>query len=245
MMPAARRHAVAIHHVAFEDSGTLAPLLAERGWALQRLQAGIDPLEAAGHADLLIVLGGPISANDHDKYPHLVRLQSMLQDRLSAHRPTLGICLGAQLIARALGATVTPMGGKEIGFAPLSLTDAGLASPLRALVGIPVLHWHGEGFSLPAGATRLAATAACAQQAFAVGRHTLALQCHPEVDATHLETWLIGHADELDHAGIDPRTLREQAQRYAAPLAAAARDLFGSWLDGLPVRTADTHKAHA
>lgn len=226
--------AVAIQHVAFEDTGILAPLLAARGWHLQVLQPGIDRLDDAETADLLIVLGGPISANDVHTYPHLRVLHALLRSRLAAHRPTLGICLGAQLVARALGASVTPMGAKEIGFAPLSLTDAGLASPLRALVGIPVLHWHGETFTLPDGAQRLAATPACAQQAFAIGHHLLALQCHPEVDATRIDTWLIGHADELQRAGIDPRTLREQAARYAAPLAAAARDLFAAWLDALP-----------
>ncbi len=226
--------AVAIQHVAFEDAGILAPLLAARGWQLQVLQAGIDPLDDAESADLLIVLGGPISANDVHAYPHLRVLHALLRSRLAAHRPTLGICLGAQLVARALGASVTPMGAKEIGFAPLSLTDAGLASPLRALVGIPVLHWHGETLTLPDGAQRLAATPACAQQAFAIGHHLLALQCHAEVDATRIDTWLIGHADELQRAGIDPRTLREQAARYAAPLTAAARDLFAAWLDALP-----------
>lgn len=229
--------AVAIQHVAFEDTGILAPLLAARGWQLQTLQAGIDRLDDAETADLLIVLGGPISANDVHAYPHLRVLHALLRSRLAAHRPTLGICLGAQLVARALGACVTPMGAKEIGFAPLSLTDAGLASPLRALVGIPVLHWHGETFTLPDGAQRLAATPACAQQAFAIGHHLLALQCHPEVDATRIDTWLIGHADELQRAGIDPRALREQAHRYAAPLAAAARDLFAAWLDALPPPT--------
>lgn len=226
--------AVAIQHVAFEDTGILAPLLATRGWHLQVLQAGIDRLDDAETADLLIVLGGPISANDVHAYPHLQVLYALLRSRLAADRPTLGICLGAQLVARALGASVTPMGAKEIGFAPLSLTDAGLASPLRALVGVPVLHWHGESFTLPDGAQRLAATPACAQQAFAIGHHLLALQCHPEVDATRIDTWLIGHADELQRAGIDPRTLREQAAPYAAPLAAAARDLFAAWLDALP-----------
>lgn len=229
--------AVAIQHVAFEDAGILAPLLAARGWQLQTLQAGIDRLDDAETADLLIVLGGPISANDVHAYPHLRVLHALLRTRLAAYRPTLGICLGAQLVARALGASVTPMGAKEIGFAPLSLTDAGLASPLRALVGIPVLHWHGESFTLPDGALRLAATPACAQQAFAIGHHLLALQCHPEVDATRIDTWLIGHADELQRAGIDPRALREQAHRYAAPLAAAARDLFAAWLDALPPPT--------
>lgn len=231
MTVAPQRRAVAIRHVAFEDCGTLGTVLAGRGWELQTLQAGIDPLDAADTADLLIVLGGPISANDTDTYPFLRLQLALLERRLRQQRPTLGICLGAQLIARALGGRVAPMGAREIGFAPLSLTDAGMASPLRALAGIPVLHWHGETFTLPPGAQRLAATAACAQQAFALGTHVLGLQCHPELDARRTEAWLIGHAHELHAAGIDPRVLRDQAARYGAPLAAAARDLFTTWLE--------------
>ena len=231
------KRAVALQHVAFEDLGTLHPLLLAQGWQVQVLQAGVDALDAAEDADLLVVLGGPISVNDGSAYPFLADSIALLQRRLQQQRPTLGICLGAQLMARALHADVAPTGGKEIGFAPLLLTDEGQRSPLQALQGIPVLHWHGETFTLPDGALRLAATPACAQQAFAIGHHLLALQCHPEVDATRIDTWLIGHADELQRAGIDPRALREQAHRYAAPLAAAARDLFAAWLDALPPPT--------
>ncbi|MDA3307796.1 gamma-glutamyl-gamma-aminobutyrate hydrolase family protein [Stenotrophomonas sp. PI_27] len=134
------KHAVVLQHVAFEDLGTLQPLLLAQGWQLQVLQAGIDTLDAAEAADLLVVLGGPISVNDVDLYPFLNDSIALLQRRLQQQRPTLGICLGAQLMARALGADVTATGGKEIGFAPLLLTDDGQRSPLQALQGIPVLH---------------------------------------------------------------------------------------------------------
>ena len=133
-----------------------------------------------------------------------------------------------------LGADVAASGGKEIGFAPLLLTDEGQRSPLQSLQGIPVLHWHGEAFELPAGARRLASTPACRHQAFAMGSHALALQCHPELDARQFERWLIGHTLELAQAGIDPNDLRAQARRYGAPLAAAATAMFDHWLQELP-----------
>ncbi|MDR2960865.1 MAG: glutamine amidotransferase [Stenotrophomonas sp.] len=227
------KHAVVLQHVAFEDLGTLHPLLLAQGWQLQVLQAGVDALDPAEAADLLVVLGGPISVNDVDLYPFLDDSIALLQRRLLQQRPTLGICLGAQLMARALGAQVAPSGGKEIGFSPLLLTDEGQRSPLLALQGIPVLHWHGEVFELPAGARRLASTPACRHQAFAIGHHALALQCHPELDARQFERWLIGHTLELAQAGIDPSDLRAQARRYGAPLAAAATAMFSQWLQEL------------
>lgn len=227
------KRAVVLQHAAFEDLGTLQPLLLAQGWQLQVLQSGVDALDPAEAADLLVVLGGPISVNDVDLYPFLDDSIALLQRRLLQQRPTLGICLGAQLMARALGAQVAPSGGKEIGFSPLLLTDEGQRSPLLALQGIPVLHWHGEAFELPAGARRLASTPACRHQAFAIGHHALALQCHPELDARQFERWLIGHTLELAQAGIDPNDLRAQARRYGAPLAAAATAMFSQWLQEL------------
>ena len=136
-------------------------------------------------------------------------------------------------MARALGADVAASGGKEIGFAPLLLTDDGQRSPLQALQGIPVLHWHGEAFELPAGARRLASTPACRHQAFAIGNHALALQCHPELDARQFERWLIGHTPG---AGAG-RHRSERPAHAGASLwraAAAATAMFDHWLQDLP-----------
>jgi len=123
------------------------------------------------------------------------------------------------------------MGVKEIGFGALELTDAGKASALAGLAGVPVLHWHGDRFEIPPGALRLAATPACANQAFALGATVLGLQFHLEADSARIERWLVGHASELAQAGIDPRSLREQARLAGTSLAAASTAVFHAWLD--------------
>lgn len=226
--------ALAIRHVAYEDLGSIEPVLKSAGYGISYLEAGQDPLpDALLDTDLLIVLGGPISANDTGVYPFLLDLQTALRDRLQLARPILGICLGAQLIAAALGARVYPGTEKEIGWSSLTLTDAGQASCLRHLHGIPVLHWHGETYELPQNAIHLAATDICRQQAFAIGNHVLGLQFHIEVTAAGLERWYIGHAVELAHAGIDINKLRRDSQIHAPVLQSAAEICMKEWLSAL------------
>jgi len=227
--------ALALRHVAFEDLGVFAPALAARGYDVRYGDAGCGPIpdEAIQACDLLVVLGAPIGVYELDEYPFLVDELAAIRRRLQAEKPTLGVCLGAQLMAAALGAQVGPGPGKEIGYAPLTLTDAGRASPLGELAGLPVLHWHGDTFALPAGAVGLAATPLCPHQAFSLGANALALQFHCEVDPVMFERWLIGHTVELGKAKIDPRVLREQAARLGAATAQAGRRVLESWLAGL------------
>lgn len=227
---------VALRHVHFEDLGTFEAVLTSAGFTVHYHDIGVhepwtlDPLAP----ELLVVLGGPVSAFDYEAYAFLHDELSLLEARLKAKRPTIGICLGAQLIALALGANVRPAGTKEIGFGPVVLTEQGWAGPLRHLADVPVLHWHGDMFDIPDGAARLAETPICRNQAFALGRNIMGVQFHPEADASAgFERWLVGHAVELARAGIDPRRLREDAHRFGPCLRDAGRAMFTNWLQGL------------
>jgi GMP synthase (glutamine-hydrolysing) len=136
------------------------------------------------------------------------------------------------MMAYALGAEVKPGPEKEIGWAPVDLTETGKTSVLAPLQGVPVLHWHGDNCALPSGAASLARTRVCPCQAFTIDRHALALQFHIEMNPAHIEQWLIGHAVELGRAGIDPREIRKQTQACGARTAEMGRKVFEAWLDG-------------
>ncbi len=225
--------AVALRHVAFETVDGFAPALSAAGFALSTLDLcdGAAVLEKADGCDLLIVLGGPISANDEDRYPFLAPEIGMIEKRIADDRPVMGICLGAQLIARALGARVYPAARKEIGFGPIDLTPDGGSSCLAPFTKDPItLHWHGETFDLPDGAVRLASTGICENQAFAYGDRVVGFQFHPEATGANIEHWLVGHAAELDAAGIDVPTLRADAVRHGPDVAGKADAVMRAWL---------------
>lgn len=231
------REVLAIRHVYFEDLGSFERVLGDRGRPVRYVDVGFARVGALNptSASLMVILGGPINACDDARYPTLAPIAALIEKRIAAGLPTLGICLGAQLIARVLGARVYAAGHKEIGWSPLTLTDAGRASPLRHVDGAStsMLHWHGDTFELPPGATRLASTPLCENQAFAWGENVLGLQCHPEVRADRFEPWLIGNAGELDAAGIDINALRAETAQHAPRLETQASLMFHEWLDAL------------
>lgn len=227
---------LALRHVPFEDLGLLEPMLADRRHRVATLDVPVADVASLDllAPDLLVVLGGPIGAYEDDRYPFLAAEVAGVRARLERGRPTLGLCLGAQIMARALGARVYPGPVKEIGWAPLTLSDAGRASCLRHLDGVEVLHWHGDTFDLPDGAVRLASTAPFPNQAFAVGDALLALQFHAEACGPPLERWLVGHAHEIAHTeGVSVPALRADTARCSPALEAAGRRCFGAWLDAL------------
>lgn len=227
--------AVALRHIAFEDLGLIEPWLKRRGWRVVTYDVGVDELWKIdlGQVDLLVVLGGPIGAYDDALYPYLADEVDLIRQRIDSGRPLLGICLGAQLIARALGAAVAPMRTKEIGYELLTLTPEGASSPLARVAGQVVLHWHGDQFELPEGVHTLATTPACLNQAFMVGKHAMAWQFHLEVDAARIEQWLIGHTGELRESGIDIANLRQAAAMHRAGLTQVLNEVLTDWFDGL------------
>jgi GMP synthase (glutamine-hydrolysing) len=228
--------AAILRHVAFEDLGTLEPALHAAGYKLHYYEAGLaDPCEIdAANPELLVVLGGAIGVYETTEFPFLRDEVALIARRLQAERPVLGICLGAQLMAAALGAKVhAGLSGKEIGWSALGKRgEETLLDPLFA-EGVEVLHWHGDTFELPPGARLLASSRKYPHQAFAVGSYGLALQFHAEVTAKNLERWYIGHCCELGAAGVDIPTLRADGISQAPRLAAAAARLWPSWLKSL------------
>jgi GMP synthase (glutamine-hydrolysing) len=230
------RLALAIRHVACEDLGNLELVLQQRGLVVRYVEAGIDDLAQLSPLtpEVLILLGGPIGVYQEHNYPFLTDELRLLERRLAADLPTLGICLGAQLMARALGAKVYAGPRKEIGWSPLQLSEAGRRSCLAQLAKreTAVLHWQGDTFDLPAGATHLASTPANERQAFAWGTRSLALQCHVEVTARGLERWFISHAHEIDLTpGLSVGQLRKDSQCCAPRLQVRAASCWQTWLN--------------
>jgi len=220
----------AIRHVAFEDLGLLEPLLEDLGFETTYVNAWELDKQVAEMADLVVFLGGPISVNDEVDYPFLLDEIELAKTRLATAKPTLGICLGAQILARAIGGSVHPGLAKEIGWAPIDLTDAGQDSVLSALRGIPVLHWHGEACKLPSKVHSLAHTPACATQAFIPGPYALALQFHIEAGADGIEPWLVGHTGEIAQTpGVTATGLRADTNRHGSALRTAATEVLQRW----------------
>jgi len=227
------KNAIAIRHVAFEDAGILEGLLRDRGIGLTYLQAGIDDLDPAKDADLLLVLGGPIGIYEVGRYPFLKNELAVIEAALKKEVPTIGICLGCQALAAVLAARVYPGREKELGWDQMTLTSDGKASPLRFIDGVPVLNWHGDTFDLPVGATRLASTRITPNQAFAYGPKVLALQFHIELPERDMEKWLIGHTLELANTNTDLAKLRADTARFAPRANEAGIRLCNEWLDAL------------
>lgn len=172
-----------LQHFAAEDIGAMAPWFKARGARLGYTRF-FEPgarLPAVGELDLIVVMGGPMSVNDEAELPWLVEEKRFLREAIAAGVAVLGICLGGQLIASALGAAVRANPEPEVGWFPITAQAGGRSDVFAFPARINVLHWHGETFDLPPGAVLLASSEACAHQAFQIGRRVIGLQCHPEM----------------------------------------------------------------
>lgn len=225
------RSALALRHVAHEDLDGFEPALHATGYRVEYRDAwnGGEPIRAL-EPDLLIVLGAPVSVYETEDHPFIGDELAAVQARLDASRPVLGVCFGAQMIARAAGSRVYPGEEFEFGWHPLNLTAAGDTSPVRHYGGFgrAAFHCHGDTFDLPSGATLLASTPAYRNQAFALGPH-LGIQFHGEVTARGLERWFIGHAGRI-RAAMGQKELAAQTARWAPTQEHWLLNFIAEWL---------------
>ena len=222
-------------HVEHEHIGTLAQVLAEVGIAYRYVDVfrGEAVPENLRGALGLIIMGGPMGVYEADRYPFLSDEQRVIRQAAEAGFPVLGICLGAQLIAAALGARVYPGPQREIGWYPVEVTTpaadfaAGLPSKFMAF------HWHGDTFDLPPGATRLFRSDLYENQGFRWGRNVLAIQFHLEITRAMVDEWLAdgGCRRELAEAPhVDPEVIRQQTAQRGMELEKLGKEVFGRFL---------------
>jgi len=228
---------LALQHIACEPPAAFEDELRSRGLDVVRVELDEgDPLPDWRDFPAIVVMGGPMGAYDEADHPWLAGEKRLLREAVEADVPVWGVCLGAQLLACALGARVYPGDEPEVGVLPVELTSAAADDPVFAAApaSFPVLQWHGDSFDLPDGATLLASSPAYPHQAFRVGR-SYGLQFHVEVPLELATEWgrVPAYADSLE-ATLGPGSLDRLLADVADTLDVTvplARDLFGRWLE--------------
>lgn len=224
-----------LQHVPFETPGAILQWAGKKSDIIVSSTALFDnqPLPPLEQIDSVLVMGGPMSVHDESSYPWLTEEKKFIYSAISQGKRVMGICLGAQLIASVLGATVRKHTEKEIGWFPVQLTEKGKVSPFFR--GFPeqyhAFHWHGETFDIPWGAKLLATTEGCTNQAFAEGPNVLGLQYHLESTPEGVEALLTHCADEMndDRFVQSPEHIRELTAEHSVPSNALAATLFDQW----------------
>jgi GMP synthase-like glutamine amidotransferase len=239
-----------LQHVDLEGPGRIGEVARDAGFAveLHRLFAGAPVPRGVNRGDVLVVMGGPMGVADRDdaRWPFLKHEVALLERAFAEERPVLGVCLGAQLMAHALGAPVFPLvvgeppvRHREVGWGAVTFSATGTEEPaLEGLDGSEVvLHWHGDTFDLPRGAVHLASTLACPNQMFRWGRRSFAVQFHVEISAEEVTSWVRDDGAFVVAAngrGGGDRILEETA-RYAPRFRRAGdrllRNIVGLWLE--------------
>jgi GMP synthase-like glutamine amidotransferase len=224
-----------VQHVAPEGPAVLAELLHAAGVTVEVLRVDEGdpiPVDAAGLAGL-VVMGGPMSASGDDGFPSRRGELDLLRDTLAREVPVLGICLGAQLLAVAAGGRVfRGEAGAEVGWGSVKLTASAASDRLfaSAPAQLPVLHWHGDTFDLPAAAIRLAGSERYPNQAFRIGPNAWGLQFHLEVDAAAVLTFAEVFADEARSAGTDPAEIAAATQATITEMTPARDVILGEFV---------------
>ena len=209
-------------------------------WSILKLDEG-EALPRAEEIAGLAMMGGPMSANDELSW--IPPMLALVRESVAGNVPVIGHCLGGQLLARALGATVTRNPVKEIGWGEIDVLDTPVSSHWSPAGAFLSYHWHGETFSIPEGAHRIWSSAHCGNQAFVIGPH-VGMQCHVEITAEMIDTWCETGADEIERnvsrspAVQRPEEMRENLDERLAALRRVADYVYTRWTAG--VRTDST-----
>jgi GMP synthase-like glutamine amidotransferase len=224
-----------LQHAGCEPPGVYEDVLRERGVGFERVVVPDEPLAAGGDFAGIVAMGGAMGAYEEDVHPWLAAEKRLIAEAVAAGTPYWGVCLGAQLLAAALGSEVHPGPGPELGVMEVELTAAAAEDPVfvAAPMRFPTLQWHGDTYALPDGAVRLARSERYEQQAFALGA-AYGVQFHLEVDGALAAEWMevpeyVAELEQLDGPGAPARVLGEvrAAEAETVPLA---RELFTRWL---------------
>ena len=225
-------------HVAHEILGTLNPLLKRAGFRIRYVNFARHPdaQPCLNGYNGLVILGGPMSVNDSHRLPHLLTEMNLIEDAMRRDLPLLGICLGAQLIAKTLGAAVYQSEEKEIGWYDVSPTDHGQSDPLLSALqnSEKIFQWHSETFDIPKTTSHLAFSSLCANQAFRYGSRVYGFQFHLEVDEPMIHRWL-GLAEQRNeitdaYGQIDPARIHNQTPRHIDRLHELSDRVFGEFI---------------
>lgn len=228
------KRALIIRHVPYEGVAAYRAPVEAAGYAIDRVDVsdpGFSSLDLV-EPDLLIMMGGPMGVYEQDLHPWIACQLRRLAQRIAAGRPTLGVCLGAQMMAAAMGARVYPGPHVEIGFHPVTVHAPD--SPLRHVAQVPVLHWHGDTFDLPADVELLASSPLYPHQAFRRGANLLALQFHAEMgEDPRFDAWLDQGGESLARAGTSEAALRAAHTAHGPAAVAAGQAMITQWLGGI------------
>lgn len=213
-----------LKNIATEGPGTIEDFLVHNNMHYTIIDLARHAIDSASGYDTLVMLGGPMSVNDEHEYPYLTHEMKLAEQFMKEGKRVFGVCLGAQLMAKALGAKVYPGPEKEIGWYDIELKDAGLQDPLMTHLApdnrnCKVFHWHGETFDIPQGAERLAQSALYPNQAFRYGRHAYAFQFHIEVSREMIFDW-------LKNQPVDMKKIEQETAACYADYAARAQSFY-------------------
>lgn len=223
---------IVLRHVPYEGPGLIEDMLEGRGLPYRIVdifEEGV-PLSAAGFTGL-VSMGGPMSVNDGAG--EIEKEKTLLMEAMERNIPVLGVCLGAQIIASAMGARVYAGDHPEAGWGSVILTPDGTCDPLMSGIEriLPVLHWHGETFDLPQGAIHLASSDKFKNQAFRVGRKTYGLQFHLEVDEAMVREWVDKDLDGDSGLVSDPRIILDEIRQHIGRVRFGGALVVGRFLD--------------